>query len=246
MKREVLLIAVLLVSSAAACKPKVGGSCKIETKEMCVDDKKALACHDGKWEDLACKGPDGCSKASGEHVCDQTVAEDKDVCNLTDDFICTGDHKGMLQCTKNHWTQVQSCLGDRACSTDKKKVTCDNSIAKEGDTCREEDDYACAVDKKTALKCTKGVFVAASVCKGTKGCKVTGDKTAGFKVECDDSQANIGDACEKEDHYSCASNSGNVAGGEKILKCKNKKFDIEDKCKPKEKCEIRSGQVGCY
>lgn len=240
MKREVLLIAVLLSSTAFACKPKVGGSCKIETKEQCVDDKKALACHDGKWEELACKGPDGCSKATGEHVCDQSVADDKDVCNLTDDYVCTGDKKGMLQCTKNHWTQVQSCLGERGCSMERKKVTCDNSIAKEGDTCREEDDFACSVDKKAALKCTKGLFVQASLCKGPKACKIGGDAKTGFKVECDDSIANQGDACEKEDHFSCSSDQRS------ILKCKNKKFDIEDKCKSKEKCDIRGGQVGCY
>jgi len=240
MKREVVLIAVLLVSSAVACKPKAGGSCKIETKEQCVDDKKALACHDAKWEEISCKGPEGCSKASGEHVCDQTLADDKDVCNLTDDYVCTGDKKGMLQCTKNHWSLVQACLGDRGCSMEKKKVTCDNSIAKEGDSCREEDDYACSIDKKSALKCQKGLFVQSSLCKGPKGCKIGGDAKTGFKVECDDSIANQGDACEKEDHFSCASDA------RAILKCKNKRFDIEDKCKTKEKCEIRGGQVGCY
>jgi len=240
MKREVLLIAVLLSTSLFACKPKVGAGCKIETKEVCVDDKKALACHDGKWEELSCKGTDGCSKASGEHVCDQSVAEDKDVCNLTDDYVCSSDKKAMLQCSKNHWTTVQSCLGDRACSMEKKKVTCDNSIAKEGDSCREEDDYACSVDKKTALACRKLVFVQASQCKGPKGCKVGGTKENGFKIECDDSIANQGDSCEKEDHYSCSQDE------RAILKCKGKKFDIEDKCKGKEKCQIRGGQVGCY
>lgn len=240
MKREVLLIAALVASSLVACKPKVGGGCKIETKEQCVDDKKALACHEGKWEELACKGPDGCSKASGEHICDQAVADDKDVCNLPDDYVCTGDKKGMLQCTKNHWTQVQSCLGDRGCAMERKKVTCDNSIAKEGDSCREEDDFACSVDRKSALKCSKGSFVQASLCKGPKNCKIGGDQKSGFKVECDDSIANAGDACEKEEHFSCSSDQ------RAILKCKSRKFDIEDRCKTKEKCEIRGGQVGCY
>jgi hypothetical protein len=245
MKREVLtLIAVLLSTSLVACKPKVGGTCKIETKEQCTDDKKGLACHDGKWEELLCKGPDGCSKASGDAVCDQSVAEDKDVCNLTDDYICSTDKKSMLQCTKNHWTIVQSCLGDRACSVDRKKdkalVVCDNSVSNPGDPCRETDDYACSVDKKTALVCKNNVFVASGLCKGPNGCKITGSKDAGFKVSCDDSIANQGDACDKEDHYSCSSDA------RLILKCRSKKFDLEDRCKPKEKCEIRGGQVGCY
>lgn len=240
MKREALLIALLLSTSVFACKPKVGAGCKIESKEHCVDDKKALACHDGKWEELSCKGPEGCSKASGDHICDQSVAEDKDVCNLNDDHVCTSDKKSMLKCSNNHWSVVQSCSGDRGCTMEKKRVTCDNSIAREGDACREEDDYACSIDKKTALACRKSVFVQTNQCKGPKGCKVSGTKEAGFKIECDDSIANQGDPCEKEEHYSCS------ADERSILKCKGKKFDVEDKCKAKEKCQIRGGQVGCY
>lgn len=242
MKRGALLLVFLLGLAGAGigCKPKAGGSCKIETKELCVEDKKALACHDGKWEEMSCKGPDGCSKASGEHACDQSVAEDKDVCNLVDDYVCTSDKKGMLQCTKNKWTLVQSCLGERSCVMEKKKVTCDNSVANPGDACREEEDYACTVDKKAALACRGGKFTQASLCKGPKGCRVTGSKEAGFKVECDDSVANQGDACEKEEHFSCS------ADERAILKCRSKKFEIEEKCKSKEKCQIKGGQVGCY
>jgi hypothetical protein len=241
MKREVLLsVAVVLLSTLSACKPKPGGSCKIETKEVCIEADKALACHDGKWEAMPCHGADKCSKASGEAVCDQSVAEENDVCNLADDYVCTGDKKGMLQCVKNKWKLVQSCLGERACVMEKKKVTCDNSVANVGDQCREEDDYACSPDKKAALACHKGQFAQASLCKGPKGCRVTGSKEQGFKVECDDSVASPGDACEKDEHYSCSSDE------RAILKCRAKKFEVEEKCKQKEKCQIKGGQVGCY
>jgi hypothetical protein len=238
-KRGVLLVAAFVLG-VAGCKPKAGGSCKIETKEVCADEKNALACHDGKWEELTCKGPEGCAKTSGEHACDQSVAEDKDVCNLADDYVCTADKKGMLQCVKNRWTLVQSCLGERACLMEKKKVTCDNSVANPGDACREEDDYACSPDRKAALACRAGKFVQASLCKGPKACRVTGSKDQGFKVECDDSIAAPGDACEKEEHFSCSNDE------RAILKCKNKRFDVEEKCKPKEKCQIKGGSVGCY
>ena len=63
---------------------------------------------------------------------------------------------------------------------------------------------------------------------------------SGYKVECDDSVAAAGDACEKEDHFSCSNDE------RAILKCHAKKFDVEEKCKPKEKCLIKGGQVGCY
>src|ERR1700710_2611324 len=106
MKRSLLLAVVCLVGASAlglgGCKPKAGATCKIETKEVCVSDKQALVCHDGKWEDRTCRGPAGCAKSGSESNCDQTAAEDKDVCNLANDFVCTGDRKGMLECKKNH------------------------------------------------------------------------------------------------------------------------------------------------
>jgi hypothetical protein len=243
MKRDLFVLlagTALLASLLGGCKPKAGGSCKIEMKEVCVDDKKALACHDGKWEEMSCRGADACNKSGAEHVCDQTVAENGDTCNLADDYVCTGDKKGMLHCSKNKWTLVQSCLGERSCVMEKKKVTCDNSIANPGDVCREEDDYACSPDKKVALACRKNQFVQASLCKGPKGCRVTLTKEQRFQVECDDSVAAQGDACEKDEHFSCS------ADERAILKCKNKKFDVEEKCKPREKCQIKGGQVGCY
>ena len=61
------LLFVCLVGGATAgllggCKPKAGAGCKIEMKEVCVDAKAALVCHDGKWEDMTCRGAAGCSK----------------------------------------------------------------------------------------------------------------------------------------------------------------------------------------
>jgi hypothetical protein len=240
-----LLVAVTCVAGAlgglSGCKPKAGATCKIETKEVCVDAKQAVVCHDGKWEDMTCRGPGGCGKNGNEGSCDQSVAEDKDVCNLVSDYVCSGDKKVMLECSKNHWTFVQSCLGDRGCVMESKKVTCDNSLAEAGDACREEDDYACsAPDKKDALVCRSGKFAVASNCRGKNGCRVTGDKGAGYKVECDDSIANIGDTCDKEGHFSCAPDE------KQIVKCVNKKFIGDDKCKRQEKCAVKGELVGCY
>jgi hypothetical protein len=241
MKRTAVLAAAALLGIAlVGCKPKAGASCKIETKEVCVEDKKALVCHDGKWEEMSCRGDKGCQKSGSDSTCDQSVAEEKDVCNLIGDFVCTADKKGMLECKGNRWTFVQSCLGERACVMEQKKVTCDNSVANLNDTCREEDDYACAPDKKSALVCRSGKFVTASKCSGKNGCRVTGDKASGYKVECDDSIANIGDPCEKDGHYACAPDE------KQIVKCVNKKFVADDKCKGKDKCAVRGEQVGCY
>lgn len=224
----------------AGCKPKAGASCKMETKEVCVGDKLALACHDGKWEEMPCKGPAGCAKTGNDNVCDQSVVDDKDVCNLAGDVVCQSDKKGMLECQKNRWGFAQTCLGERGCTTEGKKVHCDNSIANLGDACREEDDYGCTPDKKSAVVCRGGKFVLSGNCRGKNACRVGGDKVAGFKVECDDSIAPIGDPCEKEGHYACTPDE------KQIVKCVGKKFVADDKCKGREKCGIKGELVGCY
>jgi len=242
MNRTLLVAAAcLFAASLMACRPKVGASCKIEMKEVCVADKQALVCHDGKWEEMTCRGPSGCAKAGNDNVCDQSIAEDKDVCNIVDDHLCSSDKKSMLECGRNRrWSFVQSCLGSRGCVLDQKKVTCDNSIANAGDACTEEDDYACSPDGKSALVCRNKQFSVASNCKGKNGCRVGGDKSAGFKVECDDSIAAVGEPCEKDGHYACAPDE------KSIVKCMNKRFVQDDRCKGRDKCAVRGEQVGCY
>jgi len=222
------------------CKPKAGASCKLETKETCISEKQALVCHDGKWEDMPCRGAAGCTKNGSESRCDQSVVEEKDVCNLVNDFVCSTDKKSMLECTNNHWSFSQSCLGDRGCVIESRKVTCDNSIATAGDACREEGDYACSTDKKNALACRGGTFVLASSCRGTNSCRVVGDKGGGFKVECDDTIALPGDACDKEGHYTCTPDE------KSIVKCVSKKFVADDTCTKNAKCAVKGDSVGCY
>jgi hypothetical protein len=243
MTRALLLVAVCLVGTSAlvgGCKPKPGGACKGERRETCVSETQALACHGGTWEEMPCRGPAGCAKSGAESTCDQSVVADKDVCNLDRDFVCASDKKGMLECTKGRWTFAQSCLGDRGCTTDERKVTCDNSVATLGEGCREEDDHACAADRKTALVCRAGKFVLASNCRGKSGCRVTSDKQ-GFKIECDDTIAQAGDACDKEGHFACAPDERS------IVKCVGKRFVADEKCtKKNERCAVKGDLVGCY
>ncbi len=246
MKRQAFLAAACLatLSLLSACKPKAGGACKLEAKEICAGDKQALACHEGKWEEIACKGPGGCNSNRGaaERVCDQSVVDETDACSLAKDVVCSQDKKGMLECKDRHWTFLQSCLGARGCTTEPKRVVCDNSIAKVDDACREAEDSACSGDGKSALACRGGKFVVVSLCKGPKGCAINPDpkKPGSSKVDCDDTVAGLGEPCEKESHYACAGDERSV------VKCVGKKWVQDEKCRTKEKCSIRGEQAGCY
>jgi hypothetical protein len=226
-------------AAPASPPPRAGTACKIDTQEICLGANEALACHRGVWEAERCSACALDPKTSRD-VCEQTVAESGEICNLTGDFVCTSSAKAMMKCAESfRWTEVQGCHGERGCVVDRKKLTCDNSVASAGDACMEEDDYACSADAKVALVCHKRVFGVASGCAGKKGCRVVRDE-AEARVECDDSVANLGDPCEKDGHYACAMDE------KSILRCKDKKFIQDDHCKKKERCQIRAGQVGCY
>lgn len=244
MNRQALLGAACLaaVALSAGCKPKSGGTCKLETKEICVDNKQALVCHEGKWEEMSCKGPAGCAKSGAEATCDQAVADEKEVCNVASDVICTADKKGMLECRGNRWTFSQACLGARGCAMGDKKVVCDNSVAKVDDACHEADDSACTPDGKAALVCKDGKFQVALNCRGPKACKIAADekKPGTYKVDCDDTVAVVGEPCDKENHFACATDERSV------VKCVGKKFVQDEKCRTKEKCTIRGESVGCF
>jgi hypothetical protein len=136
---------------------------------------------------------------------------------------------------------VQSCLGERGCSLDQKKVFCDDSLANAGDPCRENKEHACSVDKSSALMCNGKTYGVSSQCRGKNGCRLAGDRQTGLKVDCDNSLAVVGDPCAKENYYACAPDE------KTILKCVGGKFATEDKCsKAREKCAVRGEMVGCY
>lgn len=211
--------------------PREGTACETEAKDICLAADRALGCHGGKWEAMRC--------TSCEKECEQTTSEVGEVCAIHDDYLCVPGGKAMMTCNGSYrWTTVQKCLGERGCVPERKKITCDNSIANAGDACVEDDDYACSTDGKIALVCRGRVFTMASRCNGKKACRIVRDETT--RVECDDSIAAIGDPCEKEGHYSCAPD------GKSIVRCVAKKFVQDDKCKKKETCQVRAEQVGCY
>lgn len=222
--------------------PDAGAACVREPDKdvVCVDAKNARACQRGVWVALACAGALGCAPGPKGDVCDQSISDPGATCDLDDDYGCATTHKEMVRCAGERWVSVQRCGGSRGCSVEGKRITCDNSVARVNDTCREEDDFSCTEDGAMALVCRQGKFITAGACRGPKKCRVSGAKETGFKVECDDSQARLGDVCSKEDHYSCAED------GRAILRCRGSAFVIDDRCKGKERCAIRSGQIGCY
>jgi hypothetical protein len=81
------------------------------------------------------------------------------------------------------------CRGPDGCVQTGGQAACDNVLARTGDACSEEHDFACALDRKAALECQGGVFRVVDAYSGFEGCSLKGDAIScapGAHEACDD------------------------------------------------------------
>ncbi len=113
------------------------------------------------------------------------VSASKGTC--TDRLRCVGA-KSALACAHGAEKLVE-CRGPDGCTQTDGKAVCDNALARTGDACDEEHDFACALDQKAALECQAGVFRVVDAYTGIAGCSLKGDEIscdAGAAPSCDD------------------------------------------------------------
>ena len=232
---SVLAAIAMVTALATSCKPTEGKSCRQDGSESCVDSKNALVCHKGTWEPMLCRGVNGCHKVGSDAECDQSIAEDAEVCNLEGDVVCGSDQKSMLECKSARWARTASCLGQNGCVLVGKVVKCDNTVAALGDACTHPDDYACSQDKKVELVCKDGRFSVSATCRGPKGCGVVAKQ-----ISCDDTKAVLNDACGKDGSYTCDMES------KSILVCRGGHYVVDEPCKGKLNCRVLGTKVGCF
>lgn len=185
----------VLVAACGGKKP--GASCQ-GTDSTCMDKKTALACHGGKYAEVACAGPTGCAKYKDHANCDTTVANTGDACMGEDDeYACTPDSKRVLGCKNGHYETLFECRGKGGCSIAGKAYTCDTSVAQKGDPCKAGTN-ACSVSGDLLFACNDGKFGLHRYCRGAKGCTVTSEGPT-----CDESIALIGDPCGVSGRIAC-------------------------------------------
>lgn len=165
--------------TVASLTAKPGDACGGRTVACSADGKSELHCGDGDKlvATLACKGPNGCRVSTDKTtiVCDYTLAEVKDPCDV-DDGACSTDHKAELRCVANHFAVANTCKGPDGCTLSPNgkgqgyTLSCDDHVADVGDPCAGADRTACSSDKKSFLVCTQQKFVVEKSCK--RGCTV--------------------------------------------------------------------------
>jgi hypothetical protein len=136
------------------------------------------------------------------------------------------DKTTALTCVSEKLAKVP-CSGPLGCTRFEDHANCDVSISSEGAMClgENEDEYACAPDKKRALLCSKGKIVKVLDCRGKGGCAV-----AGRALSCDQAVAVAGDVCKTPEANAC------TADGKQQLRCQNGKFVVYRQCRGKKGC----------
>jgi hypothetical protein len=222
--RSLVPFAVAVAVMSTGCKPKVGAACS-GSQEACIDPSTGLFCLGGKMTAMSCNGAKGCQQQGAQVACDNPTAGENDGCDTPNDVACRTDLKAALQCNANKFSVVETCKGVGGCAIKSDKVTCDNDVSDLGDPCHFNGDYACTSDKLLVMKCVNNTFTALNSCRGPKSCRVF-DEPEAHKLTflCDDSVANVGDACDENTEEACTLDK------KSLLVCTNYKFTMSKAC----------------
>lgn len=150
-----------------------------EGAAICAGDKAMLACHSGKFETVPCLGPRGCQLSGAKANCDQSIANVGDACKKDHAKACSADGSRVLSCRLGRMSELYECRGEKRCTSEAGKLSCDQTVAKLGDSCDKglSGHIACSMDMKALLKCDAERFVVSEKCKAGTVCTVSGQVT---------------------------------------------------------------------
>jgi hypothetical protein len=233
-----VLAALLTLSTVGGCKileklgPHEGDSCSGDVA-VCRGHDFALACHNKKYVQTKCAGPEGCSVKGETLLCDFSTATADDKCpaEWDDQAKCHGSD-AYVECHDGHYRPFE-CRGPKGCATADKKVACDMSVVKEGDACSEEGSASCSKDKTTFYSCKNGTMGEATPCRGPNGCSVN----PGNKIGCDKSASLENDPCD-------AAGAACTPDGAKMLTCLDGKMSLKHVCRGGP-CKVENDTVQC-
>jgi hypothetical protein len=227
---------VLAVSLALfGCKPRVGSSCE-KGEARCLDGQRALVCQAEKFIETPCRGKNGCRLEAERTACDIHGNREGDPCSTDEEgaAVCV-DPNTLLACRGGAYVRA-ACHGKNGCVEEGGRSLCDATIADSGETCSEQGKKACSLDGKRVLACADGKMQDLYECRGARGCTV-----ATGKIDCDQTLAKIGDACDRksEGGFAC------VDDLKAITRCAGGRFVADDTCKRGTKCLAEPGSTRC-
>jgi len=230
-----LVFELLAVATACRGRPVAGDACRRAGALLCPANDRGLLCDGGSYEEIACRGPLGCSADRGQ--CDTSVGKLNDPCpGGARTFACTEDRMSALACEAGRFERWRECRGPRHCSaTNETGVECDTSFGETGDPCAQTDVEACSVDRSALLRCNGKSFEVASMCRGSDGCTIDRQN---HSVMCDDRSAVDRDPCDRPKRVACS-----LDGGAELV-CESGKYRAKRSCRYTS-CSVDGDRVVC-
>lgn len=146
--------------------------------------------------------------------------------------VCGGKGAALL-CLDGKWTPMP-CRGAKGCSGEGVAMECDQSVAREQETCHLDGALTCAEDKRSSVVCKNNSWVAAEICGGPEGCQ-----SAGRSATCDSSVARDGDRCTRQGSQACSQDK------RARLVCNGGKYTLAEHCRGTDGCKTTGRRVLC-
>ncbi len=217
----------------------IGDPCVAINSLVCSSDGKSeLRCVNHKYALVNHCGGGGCSMSdTGDAYCSWPYGIAGEPCK--DKGACSQDAKTELACVGGKLVAKNPCRGDEKCVGLSSGPNCDRSVGLPGDSCDPNDPElaaACTQAGDTLLVCQNHKLVPGPRCAGEGKCGVAKygiDGRRHFRAVCDQSMADEGDDCIKDQGLACATDL------KSRLICKNGKFTLDKLCKKKD-CIVHS------
>jgi hypothetical protein len=229
--------AALVALFATSCfrPPKPGDSCS-DANTACFDPQTALECLGAIRVGVHCGGPSGCRSGGASVFCDQSDANENDLCLAVGmrqfgEGACAADKKTLLSCRNGRFVKSGDCRGPLGCGHVGRDVACDATLGEPGDAC-DGPEGACAVDGTKKLVCKGGRLALAATCEGDERCKAKD-----HAIHCDERRGTPGAAC--------TASAACTADGRTLLECRDDVWVVLAPCRGPDGCTIEGQNIGC-
>ncbi len=232
-----LVFAALAALAVASCfrPPRPGDSCS-DPEIACFDPQTALECLGGIRVGVHCGGPSGCRGAGASLWCDQSAANENDIClaigmRQFGEAACATDKKTLLTCRGGRFVKRADCRGPLGCGYVGRDVACDSTLGEPGDAC-EGQGAACTVDGSKKVSCKNGRLVLTATCEGDEHCLVKD-----HSIHCDERRGTAGSAC--------TASAACTADGKTLLECKDNAWTVLAPCRGPDGCTVQDRNIAC-
>jgi hypothetical protein len=143
------------------------------------------------------------------------------------------DARRALICDDGKFVETP-CRGKGGCSTVLEKTSCDISGNQPGDPCGAGEEGVAVCAGPSAMLACHGRKYETVPCRGPKGCE-----TLGAQASCDQSVAEVGEACKKQHAKACSVDHG------RVLSCDDGRMLEQYFCRGEGRCSSAGGKLAC-